>query len=235
MNSGSNNYFAIIPAAGVGQRMGGPIPKQYLNLNGRPVIEHSIERLLDSPHITSIIVAINATDPWWPQTVFANNNKILLAPGGNERCHSVLNALEMLNNLANPMDWVLVHDAVRPCLRHADLDKLITELTPNPVGGLLGIPVRDTMKRAATNNSVIATVPRDKLWHAQTPQMFRFGILKHALKAAIQIQKLVTDEAEAVELAGYQPTLISGHLDNIKITHPEDLELAALFCNHRCD
>lgn len=221
--------WAVVPAAGVGRRMGSNIPKQYLTLAGRPVIEHTLERLLVYPRILALVVALGPEDGWWPTTSFANHPRVFRAPGGVERCHSVHNALAVLDGRAASDDWVLVHDAARPCLRGSDIDRLLRHLAGSPVGGLLGVPVRDTMKRTDRNGAVLATVQREQLWHAYTPQMFRFDPLRKALAAALQEGRLVTDEAAAMELAGYRPIMVEGHADNLKITRPEDVPLAAFF------
>lgn len=223
------NYWAIVPAAGIGRRMGGDIPKQYLPLNGRPVIEHTLERLLGHPSIRQVLVALSPDDQWWPETVFANHPEVVGVEGGAERCDSVLNALRCLSEFAVDDDWVLLHDAARPCLRAGDIDRLIEQLTDHPVGGILGMPVRDTMKRADESAHITETVCREGLWHAFTPQMFRIGPLRTALSDALAQGKRVTDEASAMELAGYSPMLVEGHPDNIKITRPEDLALAGFY------
>ena len=225
----SERYWAVIPAAGVGRRMGSAIPKQYLPLNGQTVIEQTISRLLKHPSIKAALVSISSTDEWWPDTAYANDPRVILVEGGAERCHSVLNALNKLSEQARPTDWVLVHDAARPCLRQSDLDLLISSLSGHSVGGLLGMQVRDTMKRTSPNNGVDATVDRNQLWHAYTPQMFRFGLLWQALTDALESGALVTDDASAMELAGYTPLMIEGQSDNIKITRPEDLALAEFY------
>jgi 2-C-methyl-D-erythritol 4-phosphate cytidylyltransferase len=155
--------------------------------------------------------------------------------GGAERCHSVLNALDDLAREADPADWVLVHDAARPCLRRADLDRLITELKDDPVGGILAVPVRDTMKGADGDGRIRSTLDRAALWHAYTPQMFRLGPLRDALRDAIACGDLVTDDASAMERAGFAPRLIEGHADNIKITRAEDLPLARFYLDMQKD
>jgi len=222
-------YWAIVPAAGVGRRMGSDIPKQYLPLNDRLVIEHTLQRLLDYPRIEKTLVALSPGDEWWPDTAYANHADVIAVDGGVERCHSVLNALNKLSESAEDGDWVLVHDAARPCLRSGDIDRLIEQLNDHPVGGILGMPVRDTMKRADAAGQIIDTVCREGLWHAFTPQMFRLRVLRKALSQAIEQGKPVTDEASAMELAGFVPKLVEGHPDNIKITRPEDLALAAFY------
>ncbi len=225
-------YWAVVPAAGVGRRMGSDIPKQYLPLDSRLVIEHTLQRLLDHPRIEKTLVALSPNDEWWPDTAYANHADIMTVDGGAERCHSVLNALNKLSGVAKNDDWVLVHDAARPCLRSGDIDRLIEQLNNHPVGGILGVPVRDTMKRADALGQITATVCREGLWHAFTPQMFRLGMLCRALSQAIEQEKPVTDEASAMELAGFIPELVEGHPDNIKITRPEDLALAAFYLQY---
>ncbi len=222
-------YWAVVPAAGVGRRMASAIPKQYLPLAGQTVIEQTLERLWSHPQIESIFVALSEQDGWWPDSAFAADPRITRVAGGTERCHSVLNALDALSAVAAEDDWVLVHDAARPCLRECDLEQLIEKLSSHPVGGLLGVPVRDTMKRTDSHAAVTATVPREQLWHAFTPQMFRLGRLRSALKQALKRGEMVTDEASAIELFGLQPLMVEGHADNIKITRPEDLALATFF------
>lgn len=222
-------YWAVVPAAGVGKRMASAIPKQYLPLAGKTVIEQTLERLLNHPKIEALYVALSEQDGWWPDCVYAADSRVIRVAGGAERCHSVRNALDSLSAVAAEDDWVLVHDAARPCLRVSDLEQLINQLSSHPVGGLLGVTVRDTMKRTDAQALVTETVPREQLWHAYTPQMFRFGVLRSALKQALTCGALVTDEASAIELAGLQPLMVEGHTDNIKITRPEDLALATFF------
>lgn len=222
--------WAVIPAAGAGRRMGSAIPKQYLELAGLPVLEHSLRLFLDHPRIRGLAVALDPTDHRWQGLPSAGHPAILRVPGGAERCHSVLKALDALAGAgASGADWVLVHDAARPCLRRQDLDRLLTRLEHHPVGGLLGMPARDTIKVADDQDRVARTVPRLGLWHAYTPQMFRLDPLRQALRQAIAIGQLVTDDASAMELAGLAPLLVEGHADNIKITHPEDLPLAHFY------
>ena len=221
-------YWAVIPAAGVGKRMQADRPKQYLALHGRTVLEHSLSRFLDHPQISGVVVAVTDGDPYW-QDLALSHPKLFTASGGEERCHSVLDALQVLRQQADVNDWVLVHDAARPCLRREDLDHLIEVLSQHPVGGLLGLPVADTVKRTGADDMVIETVPREHLWRALTPQMFRLGELHEALDGALKNNQLVTDDASAMELAGKTPKMVEGHGDNIKITRPQDLALAQLY------
>jgi len=224
-------YWGVIPAAGVGCRMGASIPKQYLELAGRPVIDWSLGLFLDHPRISGVVVALDPEDGFWSRTAFADHPRVRRVDGGSERCHSVLNALELflVREEAQATDWALVHDAARPCLRRGDLNRLLATLSDHPVGGLLGVPVRDTMKQAAEDGGVGRTIPREALWHAFTPQMFRLGLLRRALRAALDGGRLVTDDAGAIELSGFAPRLVEGHADNIKITRPEDLPLANFY------
>ncbi len=198
---------------------------------GRPVIAHTLTTLLEHPCIAGAVVAVDAADRWWPgiAAALATAKPVLTATGGAERCHSVLNGLKVLRGQALPQDWVLVHDAARPCLRETDLDRLLGELSDDPIGGLLAAPVRDTLKQADTTGRSETTVDRSRLWHALTPQMFRLQPLHDALRSALARGLLVTDEAAAMEAAGFSPRLVEGRADNLKITRPEDLALAEFF------
>jgi 2-C-methyl-D-erythritol 4-phosphate cytidylyltransferase len=209
--------------------MAARVPKQYLPLHGRTVIDHTVERVLLHPKIDGLYLALSDADDWWQATEFAGHPDLVRVSGGIERCHSVMRALDALSPRAAESDWVLVHDAARPCIRRADIDHLIDMLATQDVGGLLGRLVHDTMKRTDAADRVVKTVDRNRLWHAYTPQMFRFGLLRDALQRALDAGVLVTDEASAVEWAGHCPIMVEGHPDNLKITRPEDLPLAAYF------
>jgi 2-C-methyl-D-erythritol 4-phosphate cytidylyltransferase len=222
-------FWAVVPAAGVGRRMASSTPKQYLRLNDRRVVDHTIERLLLHPMIDGLYLALSEDDGWWEETEYAGHPDLVRVVGGRERCHSVFNALDELGRRAGRDDWVLVHDAARPCIRRSDIDRLIERVRPQGVGGLLGMPVHDTMKRTDVADQVVATVERSRLWHAFTPQMFRFGVLQDALKGALDAGSKITDEASAIEWAGHRPIMVEGHSDNLKITRPEDLQLAAYY------
>ena len=226
--------WAIVPAAGAGQRMCSNIPKQYLPLGGKTVLEHTLEALLACRQLAGMVVVLAEGDDYWQdiQPRFSDQ-QLVRATGGAERCHSVLNGLQQLAGRADEDDWVLVHDAVRPCVRLSDIDILISTLLTSDDGGLLGVPVTDTIKQVDADNGVTATVAREGLWHACTPQMFRIGKLRCALQQAIDKQLPVTDEASAMELAGYRPRMVPGRRDNIKITVPLDLELAAFYLQTR--
>ncbi len=221
--------WVIIPAAGSGSRMQADRPKQYLSLSGKTVLEHTLDCFLGNPRITATYIAIANDDPYWPTLDLQDRDDLFVVNGGQERCHSVFNALLHLLPNAADNDWVLVHDAARPCLRKDDIAYLIETLAEDPVGGLLAMPVRDTMKRAGTDGRVEGTVDRERLWHALTPQMFRVGDLFRSIKQALERNILITDEASAIELAGHQPCLVEGHSDNLKITRAEDLSLAEFF------
>ena len=222
-------FWVVLPAAGVGRRMGADVPKQYLELAGRRVIEHTLERMLYHPLLDGVVVAVAAQDDRWPQVEFAQHPDVSHVVGGAQRSDSVLNALSWLSRRAAPEDWVLVHDVARPCIRRRDLTQLIQRVRIHPVGGLLGVPARDTMKRTDASGVITETVQRHLLWHAFTPQMFRLGLLRAALRSAKVSGQAVTDEASAVEFAGHRPLLVEGSSDNIKITRPEDLELATYY------
>lgn len=226
-------YWSILPAAGKGTRMGVDRPKQYLTLINKTVIEHTLERLLSVPQIEKVVVALSPADDEFQRLSIAKHPRILITTGGKERCHSVLNGLNAIADQAHANDWVLVHDAARPCVRKTDIEKLMQQLQDNNVGGILGYPVRDTMKRTNRENTITDTVDRDGLWHALTPQMFRYALLKDALDSAISSAKLVTDEASAIELSGAHPVMVEGAQDNIKITRPDDLRLAELFLHEQ--
>lgn len=217
-------FWVVIPAAGVGSRMGADRPKQYLTLAGKTLIEHTLECFLGHPDLRGLVVSLAAHDPWWPGLACAEHPSIHRAEGGKERCDSVLAALLKLNELgAGSRDWVLVHDAARPNLAANDLERLLSELGHDEVGGLLAVPAKDTLKRVDATGRVADTLDRSLIWHAFTPQMFRLGPLQRALADALVAGVTITDEASAMEWAGHAPRLIEGRADNIKVTRPEDL------------
>ena len=201
-------------------------PKQYLPLAGRTVLEWSLAQFLAHEDFSLIVVVLAPEDAWWGRLAIADDPRLQTAIGGAERIHSVLAGLTTLAGRADAQDWVLVHDAARPCLSAADLRRLMAKLSDDDVGGLLAAPVIDTLKRADPSDRVLATVSRDLLWRALTPQMFRYGLLKRALEQAIDNNVAATDESQAVESLGLHPRLVHGDADNIKITIPEDLERA---------
>ena len=222
-------YFAIVPAAGVGSRMGAECPKQYLPLHGKSVLEHSLKKLLTLPCLERLLVPLAATDEYWRDLPIFADERVTPVNGGRERCDSVLNGLIALTDVADDQDWVLVHDVARPCVRQSDIARLIDSLQHDAVGGILAVPVSDTIKRVTTATLIDATVDRSQLWQAQTPQLFRYGLLRDALGSALQSGAVITDEASALEWAGRQPRVVEGSRDNLKITRPEDLALAEYF------
>lgn len=225
MSHPSPTFWAVIPAAGVGARMAADRPKQYLQLGGRSILEHSLGCFLDHPGLKGLVVSIASDDPFWPSLQCAGDPRIVRVDGGRERADSVLNALLYLHTQgAGDNDWVLVHDAARPNLSREDLDKLLSELADDPVGGLLAVPARDTLKRMDKNGRAVETIDRRLIWQAYTPQMFRLGALHRALADSLVADAIITDESSAMEWAGLAPRLIEGRSDNIKVTRPEDLE-----------
>lgn len=245
MNNRPANHtiWAVVPAAGVGKRMQSAIPKQYLPLNGRPVLEHTLNQLLANESIEGLVIALQEDDGYWEDISIETDKPVIRAPGGKERADSVLSALDTLMQLEGSSEdasetlWVMVHDAVRPCVRQEDIDKLAAEVGDDANGGLLALPVRDTMKRqkAGSDSFVSETVDRENLWHALTPQYFQAKALKAALERGLEQGLAITDEASAMEFAGFSPRLVSGHEDNIKITRPADLQLASLYLSARDD
>lgn len=231
--SPEGDLWVVIPAAGIGARMEADRPKQYLPLAGRTVLEHTLACFAEHPRVRGIVLAIALDDPFWPDLVLDIERPVHVVPGGEERAQSVLNALDLLAALGQPSDWVLVHDAARPNLARGDLDRLIVRVEQDAVGGILAVPVRDTMKRADGAGRIAHTEPREGLWHALTPQMFRLGLLRESLQQALAAGVRVTDEASALEHAGLRPLLVEGRADNLKITRPEDLELAEFFLTRR--
>lgn len=228
-----SRFWVIVPAAGSARRMGAAVPKQYLSLAGRTVIEWSLAPFLERPQIAGVVVVLAEQDERWKQTDLARHAKIMTATGGAERMDSVLAGLTALQKRAATDDWVLVHDAARPCLQGDDVDRLMDELRDDAVGGLLAAPVVDTLKRADDVGRIAQTVPREQLWRALTPQMFRRDVLLRALQGAVASGRAVTDEAQAVEALGMRPRLIAGDADNIKITLPEDVDRAARILRSR--
>lgn len=224
-------HFAIVPAAGSGSRFGAEKPKQYLDLLGRPLIFHTLKALTACPDIERVWVVLAPDDPWWPRTDWSELGAKLetVRCGGATRAESVSNGLQAAAMVAADDDWVLVHDAARPCLSPAMLDALFADLANDPVGGILAVPVADTLKRADAEQRVAVTEPRDGLWQAQTPQMFRYGLLCDALQKC----RNVTDEAGAVEALGLRPKLVRGDATNLKVTYPADLPLAAMILRAR--
>lgn len=223
------NYWGIVPAAGVGKRMQADRPKQYLPLNNVTVIEQTLTRLLQVKQFSAVVVAISAEDPYWPNLDISKNPRILTAAGGKERADSVLSALNSIADKAGDNDWVLVHDAARPCITPSDVELLMHDLADHDVGGILALASHDTLKSVNDDLLISDTVDRSTIWRALTPQMFRYRALKHALQEASDKGWVMTDDASAMELQRKQPKIIAGRSDNLKITRPEDLALAQFY------
>lgn len=220
------DIIAIVPAAGIGSRMQSECPKQYLSIDGKSILEHTLNGLLAHPAICRVIVAIHPEDRWFADLPVAADARVTVVKGGKERADSVLAAL----HAAPQTRWILVHDAARPCLHLDDLTRLLRITATSKVGGILASPVRDTMKRAEAGKQAIAhTVEREALWHALTPQLFPQQLLHDCLQRALNEGAVITDEASALEYCGYHPELIAGRSDNIKVTRPEDLALAEFY------
>lgn len=223
----SIKFWAVVPAAGVGKRMQSDRPKQYLELAGKTVIEQTLIRLLGAEVFDAVVVAISADDPYWPDLELSRHPHTITAPGGKERADSVLSALQAISGKADADDWVLVHDAARPCITFEDIHKLIGRLRDDDVGGILALSSHDTLKHVE-NDAIVGTLDRRHIWRALTPQMFRYGMLKNALIESAG-NPSITDEASALELKGFKPKIVEGRADNIKITRPEDLALAHFY------
>ena len=222
--------WGIVPAAGVGARMNGGVPKQYLPLAGASVLDRSLAALFGHPAMRAVVVALSARDDRWSESAFAGDARVLQCTGGASRARSVANALGALDGLAAPDDWVAVHDAVRPCLRAADLDRLLREAATAPAGAggaILVVPIADTLKQVA-GGYVERTLDRDGVVRAVTPQVFRYAPLRAAMEDAVARGDAVTDEAGAMERAGHPIKAVVGDAGNVKITYPDDLRYAQI-------
>ncbi|HMM57789.1 MAG: 2-C-methyl-D-erythritol 4-phosphate cytidylyltransferase [Xanthomonadales bacterium PRO7] len=217
--------WCVVPAAGRGTRVGGDKPKQYHPIAGKPMLLHTLERLASHPCIAGLIVTLAAGDTHWSALHELGGKPVLTTNGGDERSDSVLAGLRALRDHVRDSDFVLVHDAARPCVRADDISRLIAQGIPAGAA-LLAAPVRDTLKRADDTNHAIATEPREARWRALTPQLFRYAELIAALESAHLARVAVTDEAMAMERAGHKPLLVEGSEDNIKVTTPADIALA---------
>lgn len=225
----AQSIWVVIPAAGVGKRMQADRPKQYLPLLNKTVIEQTLSCFSQHNAIAGIVISLHSDDPYWHELAIDLPIAHYVAKGGKERCDSVLNALQLMQNeLSVASDtWVMVHDAARPCLLEADIDKLIVACLENDaVGGILAKKASDTMKRSTVDNAILLTEDRENLWHALTPQMFRLQQLSDALQAALEKNVVITDEASALENSGKSPLLVEALGSNIKITRPDDLAFA---------
>lgn len=219
-----SRFFALVPAAGTGSRFGHDVPKQYLPIAGRPMLAHSVGALAAHPAIERVCVVLAPGDTRYHDIDFgpARAKVEPLFCGGPARASTVYNGLIAIADDAEGDDWVLVHDAARPCLSRAQLDALVGHVGEDETGGILAVPVADTLKRSGADGRIEATVPREHLWQAQTPQMFRYGLLREALSRS----RTVTDEAGAVEALGYRPLLVASDTSNLKVTYPADMALA---------
>lgn len=217
--------WAVVPAAGIGSRVGGDVPKQYLKIKQRTVLEITLDKLLSLTFIQGIVVVLNAKDQWWQNLSFAKHPRIFTTEGGAERAHSVLAGLSALKR-AGHEDWVMVHDAARPCVTLDKLKTLHQVATEHPVGAILAAPVADTLKRINADFEIENTELRRSIWQAHTPQMFRLGVLMEALSKTIESGNPLTDEAAAVESLGMKPKVVEDRRDNIKVTVREDIAWA---------
>jgi len=218
----------VVPAAGIGQRMQSDIPKQYLPFADSTVLEQTLKRLLSSPLIKTVIVALHPEDQFWQKTKFFNHPQVLTVVGGKERADSVLNALNVIKQFNDPTEWVMVHDAARPCIDIKDIKKLLVSVFSQQVGAILAMPLHDTVKKVL-DQQVVETLDRRFLWRALTPQVFKLNDLMEALLIAKENAYSVTDEASAIEKIAGQAMIVEGRADNIKITSPADLKLAEYF------
>lgn len=225
----TEQFTVVVPAAGIGKRMNSEYPKQYLKINQKCIIEHTIERLLSHPNIDKVVVVLSAHDEMFSTLDAAKLTNVATVIGGSERYDSVLAGL---HSLACD-DWVLVHDAARPCITHQDINELLLHCINTHSGAILATPVRDTMKRSDSNNKILRTESRESLWHAQTPQMYKCQQLQTAIEQAIVSNVTITDESSAIENAGFASAIVPGREDNIKITRPSDLNLAAFILNQQ--
>jgi 2-C-methyl-D-erythritol 4-phosphate cytidylyltransferase len=230
--SNTPKCWAVIPAAGIGSRFvntsSNSTPKQYAHINGRTILEHSAHTLLQNKQLQKVVIAIHVDDIQARQLPSLKHEKVHFVEGGATRAESVFNALQFLREYSEPDDWVLVHDAARPCLTATDLQKLIDTLYDNPVGGILAVPATDTLKQV-DGHTIEKTVDRSAIWQAQTPQMFRFGLLLDALQYSADKKTSITDEASALEIRGHSARVVEGSRSNIKITYFDDLALAAFY------
>lgn len=224
-------YFALVPAAGNGARFGGDKPKQYSRIEGKTLLQHSVERLAAGLPLARTYVVLSDHDAWFASDVTVGDDVVALRCGGATRAETVANALRRIED-ARADDWVLVHDAVRPCIDAESLQRLLREVGDDEVGGLLAVPAAATLKRSDAEGRSARTEPREGIWHAQTPQMFRYSVLRDAMARPGAAD--VTDEAQAVEALGLRPRLVAGSRANVKVTFPDDLLLAtAIFAARR--
>ena len=228
-------YWAIVPAAGNGSRFGADKPKQYLPVSGKTILRHTLEKLHNIPWLESIVVAVQPNDQYFDQKDYSDLKRLRITEGGSSRAESVYLGLESIKDSIADNDWVLVHDAVRPCVSIKDIENLKASLTVQDDGGILASPVRETVKRVNAENKILETVDRSDLWLAATPQQCKIVLLHDSLSRAFERNGTVTDESSAMEMSGYSMKVVQGSADNIKITHPEDLALAKLILESQID
>ena len=230
---GAERIWVVIPAAGIGSRMNSEIPKQYLKIEEKTILEYSIDRFLEHSKVHKVIVALSPKDTYWSKLPYHENSRVITVTGGNNRVDSVLAGLKEIRRFDDTEhDWVMVHDAARPCLGSQHIDDLIQSKESSPDGAILAIGAVDTVKIANTYQSIDKTIDRDTIWLAQTPQFFPLVTLQKSIESALDNGDIVTDEASAMELAGYHPALVIGSRKNIKVTEQEDLFLASLWISH---
>jgi len=222
-NEHKSLIWALVPAAGIGARMSVGQPKQYLTVSGKTVLEHSLSTLLEFKKIKAVQLCIASDDQYWAELGFDHDKLLPVQLGGAQRANTVLAGLNALSNLADPRDWVMVHDAARPCTTNSLLTKLVDAVEGHDIGGILATPLSDTIKKV-NSNIIEKTVDRQNLWSAQTPQMFRYGVLRDCMEQANEKGLVITDEASAIEAAGYQSLIVPSDRSNIKLTYTEDLD-----------
>jgi len=225
--------WVVLAAAGKGTRLGADVPKTYVPIHGRPLISYSLDCFLSYAPCVGIVVVIAEDDQHWSLLPYTDMDNVYCVRGGNERYDSVLRGLQFLHDKVNANSWVMVHDGARPCITHASLDRLLQALQKDAVGGLLGVPVTDTVKRIDANHNVESTLDRDDLYLAQTPQLFRYGVLSNAMAAALATNINITDSSMAVAQAGYPCTVVAGDVSNLKVTTSADLALATYYLKER--
>lgn len=229
MNNNKTKIWALIPAAGIGTRMKSELPKQYLEIDGKTILEHSLSKFLEHPSIDKVVVALHPNDNYWVKLKIANHSKVITVEGGATRAESVLNGLKAIQQQHQQDDWVMVHDAARPCLDAGSIDALIQAGKESKQGAILAIPSVDTVKLANANQTIDKTLNREQIWLAQTPQYFPVEVLATAIETGLQQGLPITDEASAIEAQGQHPALVIGTRKNIKITEPEDMMLASVW------
>jgi len=229
MFKNGEKLWAVVPAAGQGRRVGGAVPKQYLEIAGIPILAHSLNRLAAVRQVDAIFVGISQTDRHWQRLPLPHGMQVACYTGGQSRAETVWLGLQALQEYASADDWVLVHDAARPCVQVKDIDALISAVVPSLEGGLLAVPITDTIKVADQESTAKQTMDRRMLWRAQTPQLFRFSVLCTALQAVAHDLESISDESAAVEKLGLKPLIVQSAMGNIKITNSEDIQLAEFF------